>query len=173
MISWPHFWLQTAQTRNSVFNSCDPSMSVLMAWSTERSLTNKCNLFSRKPSKEVNVVQARKRFQEQQGKRNKNQPQPNIGKGQPTKKNCPGCDSGKHEQKDCHHRDKICSFCKIQGHIMIACQKKKQKEKDNKANIVEEECQNAQIDNVLAPLHLHLLSTSDYQHPPAPPAIIK
>ena len=52
----------------------------------------------------------------------------------------------KHEGKDCPHKDKICSFCKIKGHIVIACRKKKQKEKDDAANMVEEECQNAQIE---------------------------
>ena len=101
----------------------------------------------KKPTEEVNAVQTRKHSQYQLGKRNKNQPAPqqNKGKSQPTKKKCPGCDSEKHEWKDCPHKEKICSFCKIKGHIESACQKKKQKEKDDAANYVEEECQNAQI----------------------------
>ena len=54
---------------------------------------------SKKPSEEVNTVEAKKCSQYQQGKRNKNQPQPNKGKGQPTEKECPGCDSEKHKLK--------------------------------------------------------------------------
>ena len=52
----------------------------------------------KKPAEEVNAVQARKRSQYQQGKRNKKQlpSATNKGKGQPTKKKCPGCDSEKH-----------------------------------------------------------------------------
>ena len=93
-------------------------------------------------------MQSRKRSQYQQGKRNKNQPAPqqNKGKSQPTKKKCPGCDSKKHERKDCPHKEKICSFCKIKGHIKSACQKKKQKDNDGAANYDEKECQNAQIE---------------------------
>ena len=73
----------------------------------------------KKPTEEVNAVQARKRSPYQQDKRNKNQPPTNTnkGKGQPTKKKCPRCDSEKHEEK-------ICSFCKIKGQIEIACQRK-------------------------------------------------
>ena len=102
----------------------------------------------KKPTEEVNAVQARKRSQYQQGKRNKNQPStpPAKGKSTPTKKKCPGCDSEKHERKDCPHKDKICSFCKIKGHIETACRKKKAKDKDGTAHYVEEECQNAQIE---------------------------
>ena len=99
----------------------------------------------KKPTEEVNAVQARKRSQYQQGKHNKNQPAAtqNKGKSQPSKKKCPGCDSKKHKRKNCPHRDKICSFCKIIGHFEIACRKKKQKAKDDAANYLEEECQNA------------------------------
>ena len=102
----------------------------------------------KKPTEEVNAVQARKHFQYLQGKHNKNQPaaQQNKGKSQPTKKKRLGCDSEKHERKDCPHKDEVCSFCKIKGHIEIACRKKKQKEKVDAANYVEEECQNAQIE---------------------------
>ena len=101
----------------------------------------------KKPAEEVNAVQAKNSSQYQQGKRNKNQPatMQSKGKSQPNKKKCPGCDSEKHEQKDCPHKDKICSFCKIKGHIESACGKKKQKDKDSTANYVKEECQNAQI----------------------------
>ena len=60
---------------------------------------------------------------------------------------CPGCDSEKHDRKDCPHKEKICSFGKIKGHIKIACRKKKPKEKDDAANMIEEECQNAQIEH--------------------------
>ena len=69
----------------------------------------------KKPTEEVNAVQSRKRSKYQQGKRNENQPAPqqNKGKNQPTKKKCPGCDAEKHERKDCPHKEKICSFCKI------------------------------------------------------------
>ena len=100
----------------------------------------------------MNAVQAKKRPQYQQGKRAKNQPATPQSKGmsQPaTKKKCPSCDSEKHERKDCPHKDKICSFCKIKGHIKSACRKKKQKDKDSTANYVEEECQNAQIEYCL------------------------
>ena len=86
---------------------------------------NRLNRFSKKPTEEVNALQAKNRSQYQQGKRNKNQPastqSQNKGKSQPSKKKCPVCDSEKHEIKDCPHKDKICSFCKIKGHIEIAC----------------------------------------------------
>ena len=96
----------------------------------------------KKPAEEVNAVQTKKRSQYQQGKRSKNQPATpqSKSKTQPAKKKCPGCDSEKHERKDCPHKDKICSFCKIRGHIESACRKKKQKDKDSTANYVEEEC---------------------------------
>ena len=102
----------------------------------------------KKPAEEVNAVQAKKRSQYQQGKRSKNQPATpqSKNKSSPAKKKCPGCDSEKHERKDCPHKDKICSFCKIKGHIESACRKKKLKDKDSTANNVEEECQNAQIE---------------------------
>ena len=77
-----------------------------------------------KKTKEVSAVQAKKRSQYQQGKRNINQPastqNQNKGKSQPNKKKYPGCDSEKQERKDCPHKEKICSFCKIKGHIEIA-----------------------------------------------------
>ena len=73
-------------------------------------------------------------------------PRKQRGKSQPTKKKCPGCDSQKHEKKDCPHIDNICSFCKIKGYTESACRKKKQKDKDSTANYVEEECQNAKIE---------------------------
>ena len=81
----------------------------------------------KKPTEEVYAVQARKRSQYQQGKCIKNQPAAtlNKGKSQPSKKKCPGCDSEKHERKDCPHKDKVCSFCKIKGHIELACRKKR------------------------------------------------
>ena len=85
-------------------------------------------LVIKKPTEEVNAVQAKKHSRYQQGKRNKNQPSATKGKGQPTKKKCTACDSEKHEQNGCPHREKICSFCKIKGHIEMACRKKKQKE---------------------------------------------
>ena len=121
----------------------------------------------KKPTEEVIAVQARKCSQFQQGKRNKNQPPANTtkGKGQPTKKKkCPGCDSEKHKQKDCPHKEKICSFCKIKGHIEIAYLKKKQKENDDAANKIEEECQNAQIEycsgtpSLTPPIYLWLMT---------------
>ena len=118
----------------------------------------------KKPTEEVNAVQAKKCSQYQQGKRNKNEPaaMQNNGKSQPSKKKCPGCDSQKHERKDCPHKEKICSFCKIKGHIKIACRKKKQKEKDDAANYVEEECQNAQTEYSQVQLCRHHRCTYDY-----------
>ena len=116
-----------------------------------RALTyEQAQLVFKKPTEEVNAVQDRKHSQYQQGKCNKNQPasmqNQTKGKSQPTKKKCPGCDSEKHERKDCPHKEKICSFCKIKGHIEIACRKKKQKEKDDAANMIEEEYKNAKIE---------------------------
>ena len=91
---------------------------------------------------EVNADQAKKRSQYQQGKRAENQPATpqSKSKNPPAKKKCPGCDSEKHERKDCPHKDQICSFCKIKGHIESACRKKKQKDKDSTANYVKKEC---------------------------------
>ena len=81
----------------------------------------------KKPTEEVNAVQARKRSKYQQGKCNKNQPSATKGKGQLAKKKCTGCDSGIHELKDCPHKYKICRLCKIKGHIEIACRKENSK----------------------------------------------
>ena len=69
----------------------------------------------RKPSKEVNAEQTRRRSQYQQGKRNKNQSSASKNKGETTKKKCPGCESEKHEQKDCPHRDKNLQLLQNQG----------------------------------------------------------
>ena len=55
----------------------------------------------KQPTEEVNAVQAKKRSQYQQGKRNKKQPastqNQNKCNSKPNKKKCPGCDSEKHE----------------------------------------------------------------------------
>ena len=80
---------------------------------------------------------SRKRTPYQANKRNRNSPNaPSKGAGSGKPKTCFSCNSEKHERKDCPHKEKICEYCKIKGHIHQACKRKAQgippPNKDNK-----------------------------------------
>ena len=103
----------------------------------------------KKPTEEVNAVQAKKRSQYQEGKRNKNQPastqSQNKVKVNLPKRNVPAVTLRNTSEETAHTKRKFAVFARLKVTLKFLAERKKQKEKDDAANYMKEECQNAQI----------------------------